>query len=560
VDFDLTGEQEVSISHDESVRKYNGSVKQLTAMLRAALADRRISEGIGLLQKSRGVVQKSTKTAEFAELVGQIAQWVDVGFDQPELIHHLTQRFDSRDRNKLPLIAYAHLRMAEGMVLMTQEVPDRAIEQFDFVLNLGSDFADSQSLSIVHFWKARSLRKKGEYDAAMVCTSKARDTAMQTGSNRMAAVMRVLESWLWFRRAKSKEAIRILQDAESVLAETDDFATLGNIQSSYGRIASRAGNFDEALEHFTNALEYYKRREPRHRKLARTLTNMAQVERLLAERLSNRIDSEVERRRQTPGSAASETKLVTRDRARIQDLRRQALAHLNEAAAIYRRHPNHHGAGKMHLAYGELRLDDGDYESASAEVDRAFELGEEKSDAILMARARILGCMVAMARADDEIGDGADAGSHARRADMFIREAIELASRTQDRRLLATAYIRKGLTDVSQFFDNVDDARQAYDRALSCLRGADSRDLWDDLRNLKLRLLGRGSIDATLRAWSQGVLGDKSFQQVSDEFADLVIPKVWEREGRKVSRVASRLSISPKKVRRILSRVNRLKT
>jgi hypothetical protein len=30
-----------------------------------------------------------------------------------------------------------------------------------------------------------------------------------------------------------------------------------------------------------------------------------------------------------------------------------------------------------------------------------------------------------------------------------------------------------------------------------------------------------------------------------------VIPKVWEREGRKVSRVAEKLSMSPKKVRRI---------
>ena len=34
--------------------------------------------------------------------------------------------------------------------------------------------------------------------------------------------------------------------------------------------------------------------------------------------------------------------------------------------------------------------------------------------------------------------------------------------------------------------------------------------------------------------------------------ARIVIPKVWEREGRKVSRVAEKLSISPKKVRRIL--------
>jgi DNA-binding NtrC family response regulator len=45
---------------------------------------------------------------------------------------------------------------------------------------------------------------------------------------------------------------------------------------------------------------------------------------------------------------------------------------------------------------------------------------------------------------------------------------------------------------------------------------------------------------------------NKTFQQMTEEFARIVIPQVWEREGRKVSRVAGKLSISPKKVRRIL--------
>ena len=39
---------------------------------------------------------------------------------------------------------------------------------------------------------------------------------------------------------------------------------------------------------------------------------------------------------------------------------------------------------------------------------------------------------------------------------------------------------------------------------------------------------------------------------MTEEFARIIIPKVWEREGRKVSKVAEKLSISPKKVRRIL--------
>jgi hypothetical protein len=48
------------------------------------------------------------------------------------------------------------------------------------------------------------------------------------------------------------------------------------------------------------------------------------------------------------------------------------------------------------------------------------------------------------------------------------------------------------------------------------------------------------------------MVGEKTFQQVTEEFAEIVIPKVWLREGRKISRVAECLSISPKKVRRIL--------
>jgi DNA-binding NtrC family response regulator len=69
---------------------------------------------------------------------------------------------------------------------------------------------------------------------------------------------------------------------------------------------------------------------------------------------------------------------------------------------------------------------------------------------------------------------------------------------------------------------------------------------------LKSRVLRASGIDDTLRAWSEGMVGDKTFQQVEEEFAEIVIPKVWAREGKKISRVAERLSVSPKKVRRIL--------
>jgi hypothetical protein len=65
-------------------------------------------------------------------------------------------------------------------------------------------------------------------------------------------------------------------------------------------------------------------------------------------------------------------------------------------------------------------------------------------------------------------------------------------------------------------------------------------------------------MDETLRAWSEGIVGDKTFQQIQEEFAELVIPKVWIREGQNISRVVERLSVSPKKIRRILRNTGHL--
>ena len=110
------------------------------------------------------------------------------------------------------------------------------------------------------------------------------------------------------------------------------------------------------------------------------------------------------------------------------------------------------------------------------------------------------------------------------------------------------------------FFDDPESARRCYDEAVALAKGSHTDGSWEDLETLKTKVLRGRRVNPTLRAWSQGSVGDKTFQQITEQFADLIIPKVWEREGRKVSRVASRLSISPKKVRRILSRVGRRKT
>jgi hypothetical protein len=167
--------------------------------------------------------------------------------------------------------------------------------------------------------------------------------------------------------------------------------------------------------------------------------------------------------------------------------------------------------------------------------------------------------MIENARVEEEIGDSTEPGSHARLAQDCAQEAVELAKHTESRRQLAEAYVWQGLTHCNRFFDDLEGARHSYDQATALLKTDQLDSSWEDLQTLKSRILRSGSVNPVLRAWSQGAVGDKTFQQITEEFAELIIPKVWEREGRKVSRVASRLSMSPKKVRRILGRAGNRK-
>jgi len=387
----------------------------------------------------------------------------------------------------------------------------------------------------------------------------------------MAAVMQVLESWLLFQQGKWKEAVRISQAAENALGETDDYVTLGNIQSFYGRMARREGRFDKAIEFFESAIRHYGKRDPRHPNLARSLANMALAKRGIALQLQKRIDRDAQRRRKTsanrqgkPSATSPETREQDsrkRDyRERLAQLRREALEHLEAARAIYQQRPNHHGVGTVYLDAAYIHLDSGDFQRAEEEAASAYDVAEQKQDYILMGRARILQCMIENAKVEEEIGGGADPGSHARRALEFGQEAIDLAKHTQHHLLLANAHLWQGLTQCNSFFDNPEAARESYDLArASCGANQPDNNMWQDLQTLSAKILRKGSVHPALKAWSQGAVGEKTFRQISEEFAEIVIARVWEREGRKVSRVAARLSISPKKVRRVLARVGRRK-
>jgi tetratricopeptide (TPR) repeat protein len=514
---------------------------------------RRIDSGLQRLEAHRTLIESCDANQKGAGvLLGYLAQWVDIGFARLGLVQKLLERFCEADREALTLLEYVHSKMAEGLVAMLEEEFAEATHHFAVVLVLEEEIRDKQVISIANYWIGRCLRRQGRYDDALGYVAKARELALKMNYPKMAAVMRVLEAWIAFQEGEPEDAAKILREAEEVLADTDDYLTRGNISSAYGRIARRLGNYDQALARFAQAIEEYGKRDPQSRNLARSFVNIAFVKRLVGLQLRDKIDMEAARFRKKPSQKASSGSFAkTRGREELRRLREEAFEHLTKAREIYERYDDHRGKGNVYITYGYLYLDNGELDRASSVGATAFSLAEEKKDTVLKARARILQCAVEGAKFEEQIDEGAG-GQSSQPAVEFGRESLVCAKRTQNRRLIAKAHVALGLALCLDFSDGTEAARECADEATALLQSAHHDYVWKELQELKRRLRGAGNINPTLREWSQGIVGPKSFQQVSEEFAAIVIPKVWRREGCKVARVAARLAISPKKVRRIL--------
>ena len=519
---------------------------EVVQQLNDALAARRIEEGFAVLERSSDLLQKFAPEAGAASLVLCIAEWVDAGYSDHRLIENLLQRFSPEQRRAMPMSDYLPLRMAEAFACIAKEDADAAIALLQFVLQAERELNDPRLMVLAHFWKGRAHRKKGEYDAALRDIIEARRLATRVRAAKLTALIQIQEGWINFQLGRPKEGLRVLDHAEAGLKSTDDWLALGNIESARGRIVRRSGEYAQALHHFDRAVTIYAQRYPNHRNLARALVNAAYVKRLVALQLRKRIDL----RAAEPGKR-EEDREVRGGHARYIQLCREALDQLHRAGEIYAHHQHHGGTGTVLVNAGQLHLDQGDIDRASHEALKAYELAQQKHDHILMARARVLQSAAENAWVEEQLED-ADLALHANLARQHAEEAIALAQQTENRRLTAGAYLARGSTAANDFFQDWDEAKKYVDLAASLLSADDRDHLWEEMATLKSRILRASKIDDTLRAWSEGMLGNKTFQQVTEEFAEIVIPKVWIREGRKVSRVAQRLSVSPKKVRRIL--------
>jgi tetratricopeptide (TPR) repeat protein len=279
--------------------------------------------------------------------------------------------------------------------------------------------------------------------------------------------------------------------------------------------------------------------------------NNAFVKRLLALESSEKIDTEAARSRNIPGERQPTNGFdIQRDRDRVKALREAATRDLIEAGSISSRYHDYRGEGDVQITYAYLHLDDGDLDLATSRAAAAHKLGSDKKDAVLKARSRILQSAIESAKVEEQIVERSGPRRSTRLACEYARDAVEYAKDTQNRQLIAQALVTLGLALINE--GDMDGARGCCDQATELLK-PDTRDqAWKDLQVLKVKLNRAGGIEAILQEWSRGSVGNKTFQQITEDFAAIVIPKVWRHEGCKISRVAARLSISPKKVRRIL--------
>lgn len=521
--------------------------------LAAALRLRQMKRGLGLLASAEAEIRAlGADVPNAPRILLLLAQWIDVGYRDHRLIEDLITRFPQNCRSKMSVEDYLRVSMVEGFRHFAAGQLDSAIDRLDLVLRIFRDFPSRSNEALAHFWKGRAHRKKGEYEASLQHIVKARQLAQADHDEVFTATIQIQESWLLFQKALSREAVQLLNQAESVLKSTDHFVALGNIESARGRIVRRSGEYSKALEHFSHAVEIYNRWDPDHVNVARTLVNSAYVRRLLALQLRKRIDDRVRPGRVRnvawgPPSSERESPI-----ARYGRLWAEAVEALGRAREIYSLHGNFDGIGKVLLNLSYLHLDRGDIDHAGEDAAEAYEIALRQDDHILMARTRILQTAIENAHVEEQIGGEVDVAVHANHARQYSDEAFTLANGTQNRRLRAGARIAQGMTAANDFFQDWETARRYATEATALIGPGESDHLVEDLALLKSRIVQVSGINDMLRSWSEGIVGEKSFQQITEEFAEIVIPKVWIRADRKVSRVAAVLSVSPKKVRRIL--------
>lgn len=522
--------------------------------LESLLRSRQVGKGFGLLDDMEPLwATLDVPHRSSSELLLMLAQWVDVGYRDALFLRRMMDMLSNDARLQLNVVDYVRLRLAEAFYMLAVDRTSEAINTLEIILRLDRELLDPEIKLLAHLWKARAHRKHADYqEASKDILASLEVASILPESEVIRAVLQVQHGWIIFQRGDVAGALKVFDEAEAVLQHTDHWIAMGNIASARGRIVRRNGDYARALEHFLRAVKFYEARHPQHQNLARAVTNLAFVKRLLALQIKRHIDSSVMRRETAPTGRTSNKTNLRALHQQYQQLYRSAIAELERAESICVHNEHLSGLAAAVLNAGYLHLDVGELDLAEQQAQKAYEIGQSTQAAVLMARCKILLGLIDNARVEELLGHPEEAPVLAQRAKQQCQDAVSLAESTENKRLIINAYLALGEVAVNSFFKDYDLARRCVDLASRMIGPLEADYVVDELNLLKGKLLRMAGIDDTLRAWSQGIIADKSLQQIMEEFAELVVTKVWLREGRRTAHVAALLTTSPKKVRRLV--------
>lgn len=401
-------------------------MQQVIPALAEAVTSREISQALVIVDRT----VESLKTIPPLQpgaihLLAYCAWAIDYYEPHLETVKGALERFRQIPRKGLTLSELVHLNIAEGLVMFHQEDYKEANALFKEAQDDADRSEDTELMTISRYYRGRVLWKMRHYDQSLIFIRDAISRDLAAKNHARVAAMELVEGWLLFLKGEIGSSQRVLDRASARLgSHSGAWVDLGNIRSFQGRLYREGGPeyYLKALDCFADTIEAFKDHNGGHRNVARAHINSAFVYRLMARDLDQPVTAENRDERQQ----------------QIEQLRGKAFAAIKQALTIYRFAPNRHlGAlSRLHSVSALLYFDNADFAEAAAEAEHAYLCANQRGDNIGMANARIIQSKLVL--------DGIKGYDDPHDALRLAKDAVDYAEQTENRRVLARAYIRKG--------------------------------------------------------------------------------------------------------------------
>jgi tetratricopeptide (TPR) repeat protein len=475
--------------------------------LEEAVASREIEKALTIVGDRFGILPTISLEEEHAYALLAYTAWA-IDFNRSYLneVEKVLPRFREKPDRFLKLDELAYLNIAQGLVNLHREKYDEAMAHFESARTDANRGENTELMTITRYYLGSCFWKKLDYSEglSLIRDSKSRDLASK--HYRRAAATGLVEAWLLFLIGSIKEAKDVLEHSKRELEGTDSFADYANAISFDGRLARQFGDNERALKSFHEAIAWYEKRDPCHRNIGRSHTNIAFIYRLMARDLDD--------------SPCPQNKRGSTKREEVEALQKLSFEHLGKAEEIYAMNAQmpSRGLGKVHSLRALLYFDASKFDKADEEAREAYSIGNRLNDHLVQADARNIQSAIAL-----EIGDALSAR-------VFAEDAIEHASQTEHRRVKARAYIRLGFALLDESMMDVVRAQRLSCAASDCLSREDKDFIRQTLNRLKreIHLRSGGLPEISIRM--TGVKG-RTLKQITRKFKEEVVRRKYLETG-----------------------------